>query len=143
MQEFIDGIAKVVLSRLSAIDNKKKELAAVNAVREAFERVPRVLPSVTENDKTPCVDGIIEVYSSENMEKRGNLIGIIDIQVKGTTTKKKTTSPKFAVSVTDLTKYLEVYGGVLYFCGVHECRLKRKAHLLHSTAPLRFARDTE
>lgn len=114
MQEFIDGIAKVVLSRLSAIDNKKKELAAVNAVREAFERVPRVLPSVTENDKTPCVDGIIEVYSSENMEK-GNLIGIIDIQVKGTTTKKKTTSPKFAVSVTDLTKYLEVYGGVLYF----------------------------
>lgn len=68
------------------MDSKKKELAAVNAVRAAFEQVPRVLPLITENDKTLCIDGGLEVYSNEVMQK-DSLNGIIHVQVKGTTKK--------------------------------------------------------
>ena len=45
------------------------------------------------NDKTPCVDGAISLYSSEAMSNK-TLVDSIDVQVKGTEAKRKADEPK-------------------------------------------------
>ena len=69
-------------------DQKKIEEDAVNAVKLAFRGVNRVSVEISVNDKTPCVDGILRLYSNESMSI-DNLIGDIDVQVKGTVAKRK------------------------------------------------------
>ena len=65
------------------------------------------------NDKTPCVDGAISLYSSESMSNK-TLVDSIDVQVKGTEAKRKADAPKRSVSIVDL-EYYQAHGGVLYF----------------------------
>ena len=53
----------------------------------AFRGVNRVSVEISVNDKTPCVDGVLRLYSNESMSI-DNLIGDIDVQVKGTVAKR-------------------------------------------------------
>lgn len=94
-------------------DQKKIEEDAVNAVKLAFRGVNRVSVDISVNDKTPCVDGIIRLYSDESMSI-DNLIGDIDVQVKGTVAKRKKLCPKRSIRICDL-KYYKNHCGVLYF----------------------------
>lgn len=82
-------------------------------VRNCFLNVDRVSAEILENDKTECVDGCLKLYSSDKMSVK-TLEGDIDVQVKGTTTKRKSNLPKRQVKVDDLRYYLD-HGGVLYF----------------------------
>lgn len=68
---------------------------------------------ILKNDKTECVDGRLKLYSSGSYSKK-TFIGDIDVQVKGTTAKKSSESPKRPVAVDDLRYYLD-HGGALYF----------------------------
>lgn len=99
---------------MAKADKRKIETSAVNAVERVFCRAKRIDTLIEKNDKTPCIDGNLQVYSSEQMLKE-NLKGIIDVQVKGTTKKINSSTPKCAVEVADLQAYLNVFGGVLYF----------------------------
>lgn len=77
-------------------------------------------PCFNEDDKGLCIDGCIEMYSSEHLAKE-NLIGRIHVQIKGTETEPPSGSAiKERVSVADLRKYSEVYKAVLYFYVVEE-----------------------
>lgn len=82
-------------------------------VRNCFLNVDRVSAEILENDKTECVDGCLKLYSSDKMSVK-TLEGDIDVQVKGTTSKRKSDPPKRRVKVGDLRYYLD-HGGVLYF----------------------------
>lgn len=62
-------------------DRKKIEQDAVNAVNLCFRGVNRVSADILTNDKTPCVDGSISLYSSEAMSNI-TLVGNIDVQVR-------------------------------------------------------------
>lgn len=94
-------------------DQKKIEEDAVNAVKLAFRGVNRVSLEISVNDKTPCVDGILRLYSNESMSI-DNLIGDIDVQVKGTVAKRKKLYPKRSIRICDL-RYYKKHCGVLYF----------------------------
>lgn len=100
-------------TRTSIKDNKKIEQDAVNAVNLCFRGVNRVSADILMNDKTPCVDGAISLYSSEAMSNK-TLVDSIDVQVKGTEAKRKADEPKRSVSIVDL-EYYQAHGGVLYF----------------------------
>lgn len=100
-------------TRTSIKDNKKIEQDAVNAVNLCFRGVNRVSADILMNDKTPCVDGAISLYSSEAMSNK-TLVDSIDVQVKGTEAKRKADEPKRSVSIADL-EYYQAHGGVLYF----------------------------
>lgn len=72
----------------------------------------------TEDDKNMLVDGTLELYRASRLT-RENLVGEIDVQIKGTLKKLRLKSSGYAkhpVSVLDLKKYQEVYHGVLFFC---------------------------
>ena len=100
---------------MNDMDKKRIEHKAVNAVRDTFDDVPGVFSAINEGDKNPCIDGVLRVYESEDSRKE-NLIGEIDVQVKGTEKKAKSKDhTKFSVDVVDLRKYKEVYKGVIYF----------------------------
>lgn len=94
-------------------DRKKIEQDAVNAVNLCFRGVNRVSADILTNDKTPCVDGSISLYSSEAMSNI-TLVGSIDVQVKGTEAKRRADKPKRSVSIVDL-EYYQTHGGALYF----------------------------
>lgn len=48
------------------MDNRKIEQIAVNAVVSAFINVENVLAEINENDKTECIDGYLQLYSSKS-----------------------------------------------------------------------------
>lgn len=82
-------------------------------MRNCFLNVDRVIADIFDNDKTECVDGRLKLYSSDKMSVK-TLSGDIDVQVKGTTAKRKSDLPKRQVRVDDLRYYLD-HGGALYF----------------------------
>lgn len=115
------------------MDKIRIEQKAVNAIREVFDNVSGVLSALQENDRGPCVDGKLRIYESEKLTK-DNLLGEIDVQIKGTESKAKSSDhTKYKVSIADLRKFKEVYQGVLYFV-VHvgttnESKIFYKAYL--------------
>lgn len=102
-----------------SLDNRKIEQNAVNAVKQAFGDVACVYAYIDENDKTECVDGHLQVYSSSSFTVE-TIEGQLPVQVKGTTSKRKSDRPKRQVRVSDLWHYLDIAGGCIYFfvyCG--------------------------
>ena len=84
---------------MNDMDKKRIEHKAVNAVRDTFDDVPGVFSAINEGDKNPCIDGVLRVYESEDSRKE-NLIGEIDVQVKGTEKKAKSKDhTKFSVEI--------------------------------------------
>lgn len=101
------------------MDNRKIEQNAVNAVKQVFGDVACVYAYIDENDKTECTDGHLQVYSSSSFSV-GTIEGQLPVQVKGTTSKRKSDRPKRQVRVSDLKHYLNIAGGCIYFyvyCG--------------------------
>lgn len=72
------------------MDNRKIEQNAVNAVKQAFGDVACVYAYIDENGKTECTDGHLQVYSSSSFTIE-TVEGQLPLQVKGTTSKRKST----------------------------------------------------
>lgn len=96
-------------------DNKKTGESAVDAVQHAFRSVRNVLCHLNKDDTGVCIDGYIEVYRDDALNKE-SLIGEIPVQVKGTHRKlKRNGRTTHSVRTLDLRKFNEVFGGTLYF----------------------------
>lgn len=92
------------------------EQLAVNAVNDlALNLKGRLKSNVKFGDKDISYDGNIEVYHSNQFNKR-NLVGIVPVQVKGkTVSTERIKKCKYPVELDDLRIYYRE-GGVLFFC---------------------------
>ena len=91
------------------------EKIAVSHLNLAITQCEFLRAEISENDKTPSFDGHIELYSKAG-NKKSDLIGRCDIQVKGKTIKSKhfKATITYSVEVDDLQNFLN-NGGVIYF----------------------------
>lgn len=97
------------------MNREKIEHAAILAVENAFLSLERVTSRLDTQDKIPCTDGWIEVRNSAAQDK-ANIIGKIDVQIKGTTSKPSSDSHySKSVDIADLKHYRNVCFGALYF----------------------------
>lgn len=90
------------------------EMRAIMFLEDILTRSQYIIPDIPKNDKTPSWDGNIFIYNQPGTKKK-DLIGKIDVQVKGhynkESFKNKITYP---VEVSDLRNYLND-SGVIYF----------------------------
>ena len=57
---------------------------AIGEIKSVFNKSDFLVCRLDSNDKTPSWDGAIEVYQKRgDVHKKGDLIGLIPIQVKG------------------------------------------------------------
>lgn len=91
------------------------EKIAVSHLNLAITQCEFLRAEINENDKTPSFDGHIELYSKAG-NKKSDLIGRCDIQVKGKTIKSKhfKATITYPVEVDDLQNFLN-NGGAIYF----------------------------
>lgn len=93
------------------------EQLAVSAVTTMIGRCPRLLGTISANDKTPVTDGHIDLYSSVTKSK-SDIVGRVILQVKGRSTPKKIDGKKqfvkFGINQDDV-RFFHNHGGGLYF----------------------------
>ncbi len=97
---------------MSKKDSGQTEKMAINKLGEALLRCDAIEPYLSQNDKTPSFDGYLFVYQGK--KKKDNLLGRINIQVKGTETKYSNQSCKYQVQVSDLKNYRNDNGCVFF-----------------------------
>jgi RNA polymerase subunit RPABC4/transcription elongation factor Spt4 len=118
--------------RIFMWDSLKIELRSILHVRDYLTRNERIVPYITENDKTPSWDGYIFVYKSESKDK-SNIEGKFDVQIKGEYKEdlsSNTISKSFERS--DLQNYLKSKGAivfVVYMKNYEECKIYYNALL--------------
>lgn len=90
------------------------EMRAIMFLEEVLTRSQYIIPEIPKNDKTPSWDGNIFIYNKSGTKKK-DLIGKIDVQVKGHYNKKSFNDKiNYSVNVFDLRNYLND-SGVIYF----------------------------
>ena len=92
------------------------ELKAVHAVRGLILETTRMQPFLSENDKTPSLDGKILVYSKESKEKE-YLKGGIPVQIKGESVGEQGIQDKkisFQAEVADLRSFRSEGGAIIF-----------------------------
>ncbi|MBT1683779.1 DUF4365 domain-containing protein [Curtobacterium flaccumfaciens] len=93
------------------------EQLGVIAVTSDASRCPRLKAYIGTNDKTPITDGHIDLYSNTG-EKKDDIIGRVEIQVKGRSRQKPVKKNKptisYAVDRADI-EYFRKNGGGIYF----------------------------
>ena len=92
------------------------ELKAVHAVRGLVLETTRMQPFLSENDKTPSLDGKILVYSKESKEKE-YLKGGIPVQIKGESVGEQGIQDKkisFQAEVADLRSFRSEGGAIIF-----------------------------
>lgn len=97
------------------MDTKKIELNSILKLRSDLERCNEVITDIPDNDRTPSWDGAIYLYNSSAIEKK-NLLGMIQVQVKGKHVKKIHIKDEisYSVAVSDLINFRGV-GGTIFF----------------------------
>lgn len=82
------------------------EHKAINELERFIEDSECIAPFIDENDKEPCWDGHLYVYSDANKDKE-HLTGRVPVQVKGTEVKNfKCRKYSFSIDMNDLKAYL-------------------------------------
>lgn len=76
---------------------------------------PNVRSYLSENDKTPFVDGSIELYPINSSQSKGDRIGYVEVQIKGRLEPSEPRNvSKFRVSTEDLRGFKDHLGVVLF-----------------------------
>lgn len=86
--------------------SKGIEEKALNYLRNFLEDSESLSQFLTENDKEPCWDGAIYVYSKGKKDIKEYLIGRIPSQVKGVEVSHISNSCKYRIGVSNLRAYL-------------------------------------
>lgn len=87
------------------MDNKAIEEKAIICFKDYILDSTVISPFLNENDKEPCWDGHLYVYSDTSKSKK-YLSGRVPVQIKGTIVKRFVTKKyKFSVDVSDLKAY--------------------------------------
>lgn len=96
------------------------EQATVAHLKLAISKCELLRADINENDKTPSFDGHIELYSKAG-NKKSDLIGRCDIQVKGKTIKDKNfkVTITYPVEVDDLKNFLNNRGAIYFVVGIN------------------------
>ena len=63
-------------------DSSKKERYAINAVMELIDSSPRLSAAFNSNDRTPCYDGYILIYNTDDTNSNEHLTGRLPVQIK-------------------------------------------------------------
>jgi len=88
------------------IDTKAIEEKALNHLKHFIEDSKAISQFLTDNDKEPCWDGHLYLYSDGIRDKK-HLIGRVPVQVKGTEVEEfETKNWKFKLEKDDLNAYL-------------------------------------
>ena len=91
------------------MDTGDIERRSVNYLNNLLSRCPKLIPYISQNDKTPSWDGEIHLHSSLE-KKKENLLGPCRVQVKGTYQKVSPTILdellSYQVEVSDLCNYI-------------------------------------
>lgn len=95
--------------------SKQIEDIAAHTVSLYFSKSNTVSPYIATNDKEPCWDGNLYLYTNPD-KTNASLYGRIPVQVKGKTFKseKIKNEIKYTVSYVNLNNYKRD-GGILYF----------------------------
>ncbi|MFD5600251.1 hypothetical protein ACFWHR_09350 [Leucobacter sp. NPDC058333] len=90
------------------------EILAVAEINSLIGKCPRLKALINSNDKTPLIDGQIDIYDGI-LRSNEEWVGSVDVQVKGKLTPQRGKFRKsYPISRTDLTAYMN-NSGVLYF----------------------------
>lgn len=89
------------------------EKRATIAVEDVLSRCSRLVGYIDSNDKTPMTDGFIQIYRSLSRQKK-EMVGRVDVQVKGRTVKQKLAPASFPMTRADLEATRD-YGTILLF----------------------------
>lgn len=97
------------------MNSKQIEETAVHIVGLYFSNAHTISPYISSNDKEPCWDGNLYIYSNEPM-KNSTLYGRVPVQIKGRFFKDKVCKNDitYSVSLVDLKNYMRD-GGIIYF----------------------------
>lgn len=97
------------------MNSKQIEETAVHIVGLYFSNAHTISPYISSNDKEPCWDGNLYIYSNEPM-KNSTLYGRVPVQIKGKFFKDKVCKNDitYSVSLVDLKNYMRD-GGIIYF----------------------------
>lgn len=93
---------------------------AIDEIKSVFNKSDFLVCRLDSNDKTPSWDGAIEVYQKRgDVHKKGDLMGLIPIQVKGKkikkeTRRKRTNKCSYAIEKPDLENYNKRGGSVFF-----------------------------
>lgn len=88
------------------IDTKAIEEKALNHFKSFIEDSKVISQYVADNDKEPCWDGHLNLYS-DGIRDKNHLQGRVPVQIKGTEVSKFVTKKwKFALEKEDLQAYL-------------------------------------
>lgn len=96
------------------MNSTRTEKLGIDKLKAALDACPFLCPYIAENDRTPCWDGNIFVYYSEDWKKK-NLKGTVPIQVKTSCQDDLTkNSISFQVDMSDIKAYFNG-GGIFFF----------------------------
>lgn len=97
------------------MDSKQIEEIAVHIVGLYFSKSQTISPYISNNDKEPCWDGNLYIYSNPD-KTNASLYGRIPVQIKGKAFKSGLFKEeiKYPVSTVNLKNYKRD-GGILYF----------------------------
>ncbi len=93
---------------------------AIDSIKSVFNKSDYMVCRLDTNDKTPSWDGSIEVYHKRgDVHKKGDLVNIIPVQVKGKKIKKETRRKRnnkctYSIAKEDLENYNK-RGGTVFF----------------------------
>lgn len=88
---------------------------AVGRLKTILSLCPNIRSYLSENDKTPFVDGSLELYPPNSSQSKGDRIGYVEVQVKGRLEPSEPRNvSRFRVSTEDLRGFKDHLGVVLF-----------------------------
>jgi len=110
-------------------DANQIEKMAIAKLKQILLMCDSIDPYIYENDKTPSFDGQLFVYSGAKSKK--NLVGTIDVQIKGTETVIREKTYKYQVEIADLINFRNDDGCVFFLVSVdfeqNDCKVYYEA----------------
>ncbi len=103
-----------------ANNRTKVESKAINAIRDLVDKSENLLPDPSFGDRGISIDGYIQLFKNEEVDKAENLLRLIPIQIKGRTDKSKKLvqiyklKNRVKVDFKDIQNYYR-QGGAIYF----------------------------
>lgn len=114
----------------------KIEREAVNAIRDSIDTTDSLLSDISDTDKYPSLDGSVRIYKDSHFSVE-NLLGKVDVQVKGKSMDKLPDEISFPVRIDDLNVYYRNFGAVYFVVGI--CQNSKQIYYL-DLLPLRIDR---
>ena len=106
---------RVISKMREKIDTTIIEMSAVNKLEASLLSTGMIVPNISKADKVPSWDGEILLYKTKEDLSKGNLSGIIPVQIKGTMVERfEKKKAVFQADVRDLRNYYNDNGAMFF-----------------------------